>query len=246
VSSWVVPPPDAVLLDAGGVLLLPDPDAVRDALAPFGVAVPDDATCHRNHYRLMREVDVRMHGIDGYDDPDWSGLDRTMAGYFGIEDADMEDARLRLRDVYLDMPWVAAPGAVDALRALAETGVPLAVVSNASGEMEERLARCEVCSVDGVAVKVAIVVDSKRVGVAKPDPRIFGFALDALGSSAERCVYVGDTVHFDVKGARNAGLWPVHVDPHGFCPFDDHAHVAGLADLLSLLNAAKTTDVPRP
>ncbi len=99
---------------------------------------------------------------------------------------------------------------------------------------------------DGVAVKVAIVVDSDRVGVAKPDPRIFQFALDALDVPAGRCVYVGDTVHFDVKGARNAGLFPVHVDPHRFCPFDDHPHVAGLGDLLPLLRSAHATDVPRP
>ncbi|MGH9225261.1 MAG: HAD family hydrolase [Acidimicrobiales bacterium] len=228
-------PLDAVLLDAGGVLLLPDPDAIREALAPFGVPCPDDDTCHRNHYRLMREVDARMHGIDGFDEPDWSGLDRTMVGYFGVAKGDEEAARLKLRDAYLEMPWVAAPGAVEALLALEGAGVPLAVVSNASGDMEEQLLNREICSVDSAHVKVAIVVDSQVVGVSKPDPRIFQFALDALGVPAERCLYVGDTVHFDVKGARNAGLHPVHVNPQGLCPHDDHPHVGALADVPGLL-----------
>lgn len=227
-----------MLLDAGGVLLLPDPDAIRSALAPFDVAVPDDETCRRNHYRLIREIDARLHGYDGFDDPDWTGLDLTMAGYFGVDDADAEAARSPLRAVYLDLPWVAAPGAAEAMAALRAAGLPLAIVSNAGGDMEQQLARQEICSVGGAAVPVAIVVDSHRVGVAKPDPRIFGFALDALGVHAGDCWYVGDTVHFDVKGARNAGLHPIHVDPHRFCPFDDHAHTGALSDLSSLLRPA--------
>ena len=230
---------DAVLLDAGGVLLLPDPDAVRAALAPFGVPEPDDATCHRNHYRLMREVDARMHGIDDYNvEPDWSGLDRTMVGFFGVAERHQDAARLAVRDVYLEMPWVPAPGAVDALLELQRAGMPLAVVSNATGDIEEQLAHREICSVDGKAVRVAVVVDSHWVGVSKPHPGIFQFALDALGPevSPERCLYVGDTVHFDVKGARNAGLRPVHVNPHGLCPFDDHPHVGALSELPAWLS----------
>src|SRR4051794_39706451 len=42
-------PVEAVLLDAGGVLLLPDPTAMRRAVARFGVA-PDDDLCARAHY----------------------------------------------------------------------------------------------------------------------------------------------------------------------------------------------------
>ena len=59
---------DAVLLDAGGVLLLPDPAELRRVLAPFG-RIPDDETCRRAHYASMREVD-RIGG------PDWPAVDR--------------------------------------------------------------------------------------------------------------------------------------------------------------------------
>jgi FMN phosphatase YigB (HAD superfamily) len=45
-------------------------------------------------------------------------------------------------------------------------------------------------------------------------------------------VYVGDTVFFDVAGARAAGLAPVHVDPYHFCPLDDHPHIASIGDLV--------------
>jgi FMN phosphatase YigB (HAD superfamily) len=43
-------------------------------------------------------------------------------------------------------------------------------------------------------------------------------------------VYLGDSVYFDVGGARAAGLQPVHVDPFDLCDApDDHPHVASLA-----------------
>ncbi|MEW6153637.1 MAG: HAD family hydrolase [Actinomycetota bacterium] len=228
-------PIEAVVLDAGGVLLLPDQEAIRAAVGPYVADVPDDATCNRNHYRLMGEVDRIMEGVDTFDEPDWTGLDATMATYFGVGDEHVDAVRPRLRDVYLATPWVAAPGAVGALLALQAAGYPLAVVSNAGGDMEEQLETRQICAVDGQSAQVAIVVDSHRVGVAKPDPRIFGYALEALEIAAERCLYVGDTVHFDVKGARNAGLQPVHVDPHGFCGAVDHPHVGALADLPPLL-----------
>ncbi len=45
-----------MLVDAGGVLLLPNPEVIRELLAPFG-ATPDDETCRRAHYVRVREMD---------------------------------------------------------------------------------------------------------------------------------------------------------------------------------------------
>ncbi len=77
------------------------------------------------------------------------------------------------------------------------------------------------------------MVDSAVVGVAKPDPAIFGIALDALGVTRRGTVlHVGDSLRYDVAGALAAGLEPVHLDPHGFCPAPDgHRHVRTLAEL---------------
>jgi putative hydrolase of the HAD superfamily len=223
---------DAVLLDAGGVLLVPDPKAVRRELAPLGVE-PDDETCFRAHYASMREVDI----IGG---PDWPVVDRCFARAVGVPEDRVEEAVPFIDDIYMHDRWTAVPGAAEALVALQSMGMPLAVVSNASGTMEQQLLTQQVCSVDGHTVaNVAIVVDSHVVGVEKPDPKIFSFALDALGGPApERCVYVGDTVAFDVVGARAAGLWPIHVDPFGLCPGTaDHAHVTSLADVVTAFGA---------
>jgi putative hydrolase of the HAD superfamily len=125
------------------------------------------------------------------------------------------------------------------LRRLENAGFQLGVVANTTdGEMERRLMEAGVCAVSGAVPRVAAVVDSHRVGVAKPDPRIFEIALAAVGRGASNCVFVGDTVHVDVRGAQAARLRPVHVDPLSLCTAADHSHVSSVArfavDLLGL------------
>ncbi len=108
---------------------------------------------------------------------------------------------------------------VVALRTLHEAGVPIGVVSNAAGQIESVLGRFGVCQVgEGEGVPVVIIVDSTIVGVAKPDPAIFSFALDVLDVKPEHVAYVGDSYANDVVGARAAGMRPFLLDP-----YDDHA-----------------------
>lgn len=222
---------DAVVLDAGGVLLLPDPDALRSAMAPFGVT-PTDEQCRRSHYEGNAEVD-RL-GVT-----DWRLVDLALVAVLGVAAGEAEAAAAAVEPVYIATPWIPIAGVAEALRELAAAGVALAIVSNAEGTMEEMLAEHRICSVSGgEAARVAVVVDSALVGVAKPDPEIFAFALDPLGIPAERCLYVGDTVHFDVNGARAAGLHPLHLDPYGLCPGGaDHGHITGLDELVRALVA---------
>ena len=47
---------------------------------------------------------------------------------------------------------------------------------------------------------------SDELGVAKPDARIFQVACDALGTTPDRCLYVGDAYAVDVLGAHAAGM----------------------------------------
>lgn len=223
---------NAVLFDAGGVLVLPDPDAIRRRLGPLG-ARPDDDTCHRAHYAGMREV-------DRLDRADWQAVDRLLAALLGVPDEHVASAVEELDRVYLQDRWVPVGGAAEVLGLLAAQRLTLGVVSNASGTMEQMLLEHRICAVagdpspegDGGLPRVAVIVDSHVVGIEKPDPRIFDIALEAVGLPAGRCAFVGDTVHFDVAGARAAGLHPIHLDPYGLCPGADHDHIAALGDLL--------------
>src|SRR5215216_3828150 len=83
----------------------------------------------------------------------------------------------RTRSAYL-WRWP-IPDSITALRTLEERGVPIGVVSNASGQIEEVLRRSGVCQVgEGNGCSMRVIVDSHVVGVMKPEPRIFDFALE--------------------------------------------------------------------
>ena len=120
---------------------------------------------------------------------------------------------------------------------LAAAGYPVGVVSNASGQIESLLRRFGVCQVGpGEGADVRCVVDSNVVGVAKPNPAIFGFGLAALnGIPADRVGYVGDSLVMDIQGARAAGLHPFLVDPFNDWPDADFDRVQSVADLAKRL-----------
>ncbi len=121
----------------------------------------------------------------------------------------------------------------------------MGVVSNSDGTVAGDLRRVGLCYAPGGpdapddgpdrpdAIPMGVILDSAVVGVAKPDPRIFHLALEALDVPADGTVlHVGDSLRYDVAGALAAGLQPVHMDPYGFCPAPDgHPHVRSLAEL---------------
>ena len=82
----------------------------------------------------------------------------------------------------------------------------LGVISNADGEVEGILLEC------GLAGYFECIIDSGRIGVEKPDPRIFRAALDSLAIPAEEAAYIGDVYSVDFLGAREAGLQAVLMD----------------------------------
>ena len=219
---------DAVIFDAGGVLLLPDAEAGMAAIAEFhDGSVPAD--WRRAHYAALIALE-RMEPID------WLAHRRVVAAEVGVR-AEHLDAAAALIDGVMTSPWVPVDGAADTLRALSAAGYKLAVVSNAWGTIAEWLEHHKVCSVTHDDLpRVGAVIDSHLVGIEKPDPRIFKFALDALDVAPERSLYVGDTVRFDVKGALAAGLQPVHVDPYHLCD-GPHSHIVSLAELTDWLVA---------
>jgi putative hydrolase of the HAD superfamily len=227
---------DAVILDVGGVLLVPHADVVSRVLDGFGVRI-DAQAAERAHY-------VGIHALDAAED-DPRGRRAYLEAYadaVGVPSRDREAALARMTELWggstLDLWRQRVSGSVDGLRRLALTGRKLGIVSNADGSIEEQLRRNEICQLgEGLGVPVLAIVDSHVVGVAKPAAEIFRHALDPLNVAPEQAVYVGDTVRYDVSGARAAGLLPIHFDPYDLCSEQrDHAHVARLADVEALLD----------
>ena len=230
--------PKAVLLDVGGVFLVPSHDVIQGAFARGGVTADEDLL-DRAHYagaRAFPADDVEL---------DWPKRWRDyLDGYMtevGTPDDQREEVHEHLDNEFADAAlWLRElPGARDGLRALAATGVRLGIISNADGLIGQRLAELEILQVGpGIGVPVECVIDSGAVGVMKPDPRIFHLALDAMGIEAGDAWYVGDMPGIDVVGARAAGLVPVVMDPFEFHLDADYARISSLSALAEVISAA--------
>lgn len=223
---------DAVLFDAGGVLVLPDPTVLAPLLATYGGDPSVDAH-RRAHYAAMAAKS--RHGSSEWD---WHRYNLAYVAAVGCR-ADLHEHAAEVldhtRSAHL-WRW-AIPETVVALAALADADVPMGVVSNASGQIESVLGITGICSVDGAAgVPMRVVVDSHVVGVAKPDPRIFDHALPHFAEfDRPRIAYVGDSVTMDVGAATGAGLHPLLIDPYGDHPGADFETITAVTDLLSMV-----------
>lgn len=122
-----------------------------------------------------------------------------------------------------------------ALRQLRLNGYRLAVVSNWEPSLEEVLDHL------GLRFHFAAVVTSSVEGIAKPDPRLFGIALERCGVPAGEAISVGDDIERDVEAAARIGLRGILLDRFDDHP-DFHPRVESLARLVELLPVR----VPQP
>ena len=70
----------------------------------------------------------------------------------------------------------------------------------------------------GLAAHFQVSIAAHSFGCAKPDPRIFHAACDALQLLPEQVLYVGDDLLLDVQGAQQAGLRGGWMNRHGKIP----------------------------
>lgn len=209
--------PSAVLLDVGGVFLLPSRQMISEALARIGHQVPTSSLIDRAHYLGVRVFPMDLDPGE-WMGPYWNDYLDTYARSLDVPGDLVEDAVEHLRNQYMtgELWRHVIDGSKQGLADLVDTGVPVGIVSNSDGTVEARLAEDEVLQVGpGPGVEVRCVVDSGKVGVEKPDPRIFDYALETLDMPPDGIWYLGDTPAFDVVSARRAGMTPILIDPFG-------------------------------
>ena len=127
------------------------------------------------------------------------------------------------------------PEALQVLRELGQT-FRLGLVTNGPGDLQY-----DKLNVSGLKGCFGVVVVSREVGIAKPDPRIFAIALDRLGVAASDSVFVGDNPKTDIKGARAAGIKAIWLNrdnspqPDGIAPDGTIHSLSELHDALATL-----------
>jgi HAD superfamily hydrolase (TIGR01509 family) len=97
------------------------------------------------------------------------------------------------------------PGAVETVRAIAQAGVRLGVVSSAVYHpfLEWTLEKF------GVKDAFTTIVTSASAGFYKSRPEIYLHAAELLAAQPGQMVHVGDSLRFDVGGASRAGMGTV-------------------------------------
>jgi FMN phosphatase YigB (HAD superfamily) len=228
--------PVAVLLDAGGVFVLPDSDRILGAFARAECSVPREVLTNA-HYRAAARFGIHLDVETKWNEAWLEYLDSYVAAC-GVPQDRRDEAHLHLDSEFADAAlWVEpVPGSREGLQALADSGVRLGIISNADGMMGSRLAHLELCQVGpGIGVEIECVIDSGNVGVMKPDPRIFHAAIDLLGLESNQVWYVGDMPAIDVVGARRAGVRPYLMDPlslHLDASYERISSLTALAELI--------------
>lgn len=214
VSPDLVNDVDLLCLDAGNTVVFLDHERLAQLVTDAG-------------HHVTRDVLVRTEGeakalaeTGGLIDVEWTFRDQPgavgwgrMVGTIALR-AGLSEAKI---PALLDAAWASHSAknlwckvpdgmgeALDAARAL---GVVVAIISNSEGALDRLFTDLDVLR------HFDLVVDSGRVGVEKPDPRIFDLALDHFGIPKERALHLGDTFATDIVGARAAGIRHALIDP---------------------------------
>jgi putative hydrolase of the HAD superfamily len=120
------------------------------------------------------------------------------------------DFDLFFNEVYLlfsgSEGWVLFPETIGVLKDLHARSLYIGMISN----FDSRLGA--ICQSLNISCYFSGMIFSSRHGVAKPSPKIFASALKEAGLSPSESIYIGDSIHHDIKGALSIGMKPLLVD----------------------------------
>lgn len=193
-------PRSVVTFDIGQTLVDLDLDFLAERLGQRGRSVSASA--------LVASAPEAWHRYDalteaGASHP-WHELMQTLLTGAGIDDPGPLVDWLHAQQATQNLWRKPIPAMIELVRELRGKGVKIAALSNSEGHLADLLAEIE------LAPLFDAIVDSGRVGVAKPDPRIFAITLDQLGVppgivESGVVVHIGDSWAADVEGALAAG-----------------------------------------
>jgi len=181
----------AIFFDFGGVVARLD----RDLLAAF-----------ETRHGLSEGSFIKAL----YTIPEWKAAELGEE----TEEAWLEAARRKLDEVAgRPMPdfleersWMWRRLDEDVVRLIEQLGAryDVGLLSNATFRLDDELSGYH--KIDGL---FKVIVNSSRVGMAKPDARIYQLAAERIGAEPSACVHIDDLPH-NVEGAREAGFRGIH------------------------------------
>jgi FMN phosphatase YigB (HAD superfamily) len=156
-----------VLLDVGGVMLLPHHQSISAGLGGLAGDL-DGPRAARAHYLGVVAIDTEP--------PDPTrGYTEAFAEAIGVPALDLPGAVAALGTLWalpsIDVWRQIVDGTVKGLRLLARQGYRLGIISNSDGTVESQLRLHKLCQIgEGAGVRVEVIADSFAIGHAKPNP----------------------------------------------------------------------------
>ena len=213
--------PELILFDYGHTLLSEpgwDPMNGLRALMRYSDRSCSDGEIERV-YSVGREYyeTVMLPTKESGGDIPWKTAAAAVFGICGIRLTVSPD---EAEEIYWNAETAGAimPGADMMLECITRLGIRYGVVSNltmSGAALSRRIKRL----IPGASPEP--VVTSSDIGVRKPSPLIFEYALRSCGVSADKVWFCGDNPQADVEGAASVGIYPVWYDSAVECPYRD-------------------------
>jgi putative hydrolase of the HAD superfamily len=188
----------AVMFDFGGVI----------STSPF------EAFAHLEAERGLPAGFIRTVNATNPDDNAWARLERSEIGLDAFAESWAEEARALGHDldgrlVLERLAGEIRPRMVSAIERCGKNGLKTACLTNNFLPEERAVSR----DVAGVYELFDVVLESRVLGVRKPDPRFYELACEALAVRPEESVFLDD-LGVNLKPARALGIHTIKVtDP---------------------------------
>lgn len=230
----------AIIFDLDGTLRHSRPSA-NDGLLDYAIELgvedlPENrpqAARWAHHYWAQSQEMVSDKQSFPDEDLFWENYCRRNLIAYGCSTAQAHELAPKIwyimKKEYNPGDWV-PPDVPGTLSDLQLAGFRLAMLSNRSSNYDEQLETL------GLARYFEFALAAGEVGVWKPDPEIFLFALLRLGTQPNETLYVGDNYYADVVGARRAGLRPILIDSDGTFPDAECTIIQNVGDLCKILS----------
>ena len=217
----------AVLFDLGLTLIRTAsfPEIYRRILARFGVTASLEDIAH------AQEATENEADTSAYDESRrkefWINYNVSLLKKLGVTENIVFLAG-KIDELWWECSHVQVYSDVEpTLSGLRDNGLKLGLVSNGfKKDLDHILGEL------GLRRWFDVIVCIESCNCAKPDKRIFLYALDKLGAEPQEAVFVGDSVEQDYEGAFSVGIRPFLVDREGKHP----SHFNKIASLTELLN----------
>ena len=217
----------AVLFDLGGTLIRTAevPEIFRRILGIYGVKADFDRILEA-HKTNEKEFDIEAGTVKS-GMAFWHSWNMAIIMRLDVK-RDVQFLARKISELwwdYADLQFY--PDVVDTLAQLRVKQVKTGIVTNGLKEdYDQVLQKLEAASY----FDIAIGVDS--CGKAKPDSKIFLYAVEKLQVKPAEVIFVGDSVERDYEGSKKAGLKLLFIDRKG----RDLNNVDSITSLTEVLN----------